>query len=315
MSPERIFLRVEIGFFQLPFEVIEGLVDRITEMQEIDIRGRNGPPAGHGIEVENLLPVVGAEDDDGEGFGDLSGLNEGEDLHEFVERSEAAREDDQGLGEVNEPEFPHEEIMEFEVEFSGDEGIGILLVGNADIEPDGFAVRERGASIGGFHDPRAAAGADDEMTAVGCQGFRPEGQAFGEFHRLGVVGGHAAPGLGPLEFFLKGIRHGCLFSARFVLGLLEGVFRRLEPAARDLRALDSGRTEKNHGVFDMIIVKAVQGFHEFGQNAQGAGIRAMHEFEVCVRLGWTQAWFVGHHTSFIENRGAPEPTLGVLGCG
>jgi hypothetical protein len=44
------------------------------------------------------------------------GLVEGEELEHFVERAEAAGEDDQRFGEVGEPVLAHEEVVELEVE-------------------------------------------------------------------------------------------------------------------------------------------------------------------------------------------------------
>ena len=45
------------------------------------------------------------------------------------------------------------------------EGVGLLLVGQLDVEPDGAAPAALGAAIGGLHDPRSAAG-DDQQTMV-----------------------------------------------------------------------------------------------------------------------------------------------------
>jgi len=61
----------------------------------------------------------------------------------FVHGAETARENHQGLSQVREPEFPHEEIVELEVKRGGDVGVGILLEGQIDVQTDCLAT--------GFH--------------------------------------------------------------------------------------------------------------------------------------------------------------------
>ena len=58
--------------------------------------------------------------------------------------------------------FAQKEIVKLKAEPFRDERIGSLLEGKADIETNGLAARQTGPTIGGFHNPRTAAGADDE---------------------------------------------------------------------------------------------------------------------------------------------------------
>ena len=46
----------------------------------------------------------------------LARLRQREDLEHLVERAEAAGKNDQRLGQVREPELPHEEVVELEVQ-------------------------------------------------------------------------------------------------------------------------------------------------------------------------------------------------------
>jgi len=90
------------------------------------------------------------------------GLYEGQNLHELIQGAESAGKNDHRFSQVYEPEFPDKEIMEFEIQLIGDESIGFLLLRDADVQSDGFPPGFTGASIGGLHHPRAAAGTDDE---------------------------------------------------------------------------------------------------------------------------------------------------------
>ena len=97
-------------------------------------------------------------------FASFLGLDQREDLEQFVHRAEAARENHQRLRQVREPELAHEEVVELEAEFAGDVRIGKLLERQTDVQPDGLAAGVRRAAVGRFHDARPAAGADHETV-------------------------------------------------------------------------------------------------------------------------------------------------------
>ena len=98
---------------------------------------------------------------------ELAGLRQSQDLEQFVEGAEAAGKHDQRARQVREPELAHEEVVELEAQLGRDVGIGALLVRQADVQADAAAAGERGAAVGGLHDPRAAAGAHDERFSGG----------------------------------------------------------------------------------------------------------------------------------------------------
>ena len=77
-----------------------------------------------------LVPVLAAVDDDQNFLGQLVGLGEGEDFEEFVHGAETAGEDDESLGEIGEPEFAHEEVVELEIQRRGDVLVGICSKGS-----------------------------------------------------------------------------------------------------------------------------------------------------------------------------------------
>ena len=59
----------------------------------------------------------------------ILGLNEGQDLEQLLHDAKTAGEYDDSLGQVDEPDLAHEKVMEFEIQFSADFGIVMLLKG------------------------------------------------------------------------------------------------------------------------------------------------------------------------------------------
>ncbi len=117
-------------------------------------------------------------------FGELACLQQREHFPKLVHCAEAARKNDEGFGNLREPKFAHEEIMKIEAELGTDVGVGELLVGQFDRKADGFAAGFDGAAIGGFHNARAAAGANDEAARPGSESERPGSNFVGEFAAL-----------------------------------------------------------------------------------------------------------------------------------
>jgi hypothetical protein len=95
---------------------LEGLLGRVGKLEELDVLGRDGAGIHQHVEVEDLLPILRAVDDDGDLLGQLLGLGQGEDLEHLVEGAEAAGKDHQRLGQVGKPQLAHEEVVELEVE-------------------------------------------------------------------------------------------------------------------------------------------------------------------------------------------------------
>ena len=89
-----------------------------------------------------------------------------EGFEHLVEGAESAGEEDHGRRAEDEVKLPQREVLELEAEVGGDEGIGLLLARELDVEPDRLAADVEGAAVGGFHDPRAASGDDHEITGV-----------------------------------------------------------------------------------------------------------------------------------------------------
>ena len=89
-------------------------------------------------------------------------LHEREDLEQLVARAEAARKNHERLRQVREPELPHEEVMELEMQAVGDVRVGALFEWQPDVEPDRLPSGLARAAIGRFHDPGTAARGHDE---------------------------------------------------------------------------------------------------------------------------------------------------------
>src|SRR5580692_7048706 len=110
-------------------------------MEEIQIVGGNGPILHQRFKVYDFLPKTGAVENNRNLLGELSGLDERENLEELVHGSKPAREDHQRLRQIRKPELAHEKVVELEVEFIGDIRVRELLERKSDVQPDGFAFR------------------------------------------------------------------------------------------------------------------------------------------------------------------------------
>jgi hypothetical protein len=109
--------------------------------------------------VDQAAPVVAAEEDDREAR-DLLGLDEREGLEELVEGAEAAGQDDEALGVLDEHHLPDEEVAEVQADV--DVRVQPLLERQLDAETDRDALRLQGALVGRLHRARAAARDDGE---------------------------------------------------------------------------------------------------------------------------------------------------------
>ncbi len=119
---------------------------------------------------------------------DLVGLPERKCLKEFVERAESSRKYHYGLGVIEKPEFSHEKIIELEIEFRGYMGIGVLFIGQFDVEADGFFTAPAGAAIGRLLDSRSAASAYVEFFPhLLLKGFAEFCQLVGELLGRNII--------------------------------------------------------------------------------------------------------------------------------
>src|SRR5271169_1467983 len=184
----------QVVFSQAFAEEGEGVFRSVDELEQVKVFGRDGAGVDEGLEVHDAVPVFTAVDYYENFFGKLVGLGEGEDLEKFVDGAEASGKNYEGFGEVGEPEFTHEEIVELEVERGGDVGIRVLLEREIDVEADAFASGFVGAEVGSFHDSGPSAGGDDKTTTAGGNLNGPFGEKVSQAARVFVVTGHVDSG-------------------------------------------------------------------------------------------------------------------------
>jgi hypothetical protein len=265
----------EVVFGEAVAEESEGVFGRVDELEQVQIVGGDGAGVDEGLEVHDAVPVFAAVDDDQNFLGKLVGLREGEDFEKFVDGAEAAGKNHQRFGEIGEPEFAHEEIMELEVERGGDVGVGILLEGQVDVEADALASGLVGAEVGGFHDAGTAAGGDDEAAAAGGNLDGPFGKEKSEAARVFVVAGHVDGGARALQIvFMVGGREVC-FIFFYAGEILPG----------GIASLKARRAEKDNGVLDLLPAKTRERFLIFGEDAQDAAVGAVDEGLILVGQG------------------------------
>ena len=135
------------------------------------------PHSAIGLKSRTCVPVLAAVEDDADLLRQLVGLHEREDLEQLVARAEAAGKDHERLRQVREPELPHEEVVELEVQAVGDVRVRALLERQPDVQADRLAAGLARAAVGGLHDARAAARRDDEAVVVGLERQAPAGRA------------------------------------------------------------------------------------------------------------------------------------------
>ena len=89
-----------------------------------------GVVTNHGLDINDGLPVFGAEEDDGDIGVCLAGFDHSKDFEDFVESTEAPWHNNDRADEVEEPEFTEEEVIEVEFEFWGDVVVSALFFWN-----------------------------------------------------------------------------------------------------------------------------------------------------------------------------------------
>src|SRR6266436_3983572 len=118
------------------------------------------------LEIDHLVPVLGAEEHDWHALARLARLHQCEDLEQLVERAIAAGEQHERFGQVDKPELAHEEVVEVKMEAPADIRVVEFLVRDRDGQPDTEPLGFESAAIGRLHDAGTATGADDEAPLL-----------------------------------------------------------------------------------------------------------------------------------------------------
>ena len=116
---------------------------------------------------------------------DLARLDQRQRLEQLVERPEAARQDHERVGVLHEHDLAGEEVAELDAEV--DVRVEALLLRQLDVAADRQAAALLAAAVGGFHDPRAAAG-DDRVAGLRPASARGRGPARSRVARLDARG-------------------------------------------------------------------------------------------------------------------------------
>jgi len=262
----------EVVFGEAVAKEREGVFGGIDKLEEVEILRGDGAGVDEGLEVHDAMPVFAAVNDDENFLGEFISLGKGEDFEKFVDRAEAAGKNHQRFGKIREPEFAHEEIMEFEVERGSDVGVWILFERQIDIEPDALSSSFVGAEVGGFHNAGASAGGDDETAAAGGNLNGPFGEQKSEAARVLVVAGHVDGGAGALQiiFVLSRGKFGFVF------------FRGGQILFCGVASLKAGGAEKDDGILDLLAAKARERFLVFREDTEYAAVGAVEERFVLV---------------------------------
>src|SRR5271170_5169904 len=159
---------IHVVFFEAGADIFEGFVDAVGELEHLVFLFVDSAPVDHGLPVEDLVPVFAAVNEDDVLLGEFPCLEEREHFPKLVHSAKTAGENDQGFGDLREPELAHEEVVKIKAELRADVSVRELLVGQLDGETDRFATGFDGAAIGGLHDTGPAAGTNYEAARPGA---------------------------------------------------------------------------------------------------------------------------------------------------
>src|SRR6266851_7658765 len=135
-------------------DAVPDLAGAFREPEQLAVFGVDGALVDQKIEVDGAAPIAFADQHHRQRL-DLSRLYQGQHLEQFVEGAVTAREGHQRPRAQQEVQLAQREIAETKAQLRGDVGIGILLVRQTDVEPDRLRADVEGATVGGFHHPRA----------------------------------------------------------------------------------------------------------------------------------------------------------------
>jgi hypothetical protein len=266
------------------------LFRRLGEPQELAILLVDHPLLGEEADVDGPPPVRLADEHDRNGL-DLAGLHQGQGLEQLVEGAEAARKDDQRPGPQQEVQLAQGEVVEAEAEVRRDVGIGILLVGQVDVEADGLGSHVVRSAVGGLHDPRPAAGRDDDAGILRARS--------GAAHQPTELASHvvvAALGEDPL-----GSRQPP-GDRRVVAGPRSGA-QLLDGSARGRRLADSRAAEDHDRMVDPVLLEQPLGLEVVQLQPNAARVVAAEEVDVEVGLAVARA---------LEDRPHASRGIGIL---
>src|SRR4051794_25820252 len=102
---------------QVFFQTIESFLRSVHDIEELQVVGRDHARIYQRLEVDDLVPVIGAIQQHDHFLRQLLGLRQGQNFEQLVERTKSAGEDHQRLRQVGKPQLTHEEVVELEVQF------------------------------------------------------------------------------------------------------------------------------------------------------------------------------------------------------
>lgn len=269
-------LRLHIILGQFADEVVFGLADGVADFEQRQVFFADDTPIEQVVPINERLPEFRAKEHHGDILFRFARLDEREHLKKFVERAKAAGERDERLGQVEEPVFAHEEVVELEGKLGRAIGIHRLLVRQADAQAKGRAAGFFRAAVGGFHDAGTAARADGEALRRVGDGLRPLRQLMRQFAGLFIIrrGRHVFARAVDLRLLVAG--NGGLFAN---FGFERGEFR-----LGDIKGLQPGGAEKDEGVFNMLAAQTAIGLGHLTHYADEAAFGAGEKSRVVVRL-------------------------------
>jgi hypothetical protein len=187
----RLEFRAGIGervFDEAAGNDIVGLIDAIGAVEQFDISGTDGAVFHQSVQVQDLVPVLCPKQHDRHAFLHLARLHQGKDLKELVERAEAAGEQHHRLGEIDKPEFTHEEVVKMKVHLVTDVWIVEFVAGNRDSQSNVQSFRFRSAAIRSLHNAGAASRTHHEAAFAVVKLLRPDRKPVREFSRRLIIG-------------------------------------------------------------------------------------------------------------------------------
>ena len=254
------------AFFGQPLcDDLVGFVHRIGAVENVEIAWADRAVFNERVEIDHLVPVFGAEQNDRHALAGFARLHQGQDLEHLVERAKTTREQHDRLGQVDKPEFAHKEVVEIKVQFSADIGVVEFFVRDRDRQSDIEPFRLGSAAIGGLHDAGTAAGADDKALLLLAELLRPFCQPLGELSRGFVIDRQRERHLRRLDALSGPLRLG-----------QHGLCRLLRAQPR--------RPHKDDRVLDVVALEAIERLQILRQHPQRARIPASQKAGVLISL-------------------------------
>ena len=121
---------------------------------------------GEMFPVDDLVPVLLAENHDGHTVAVFLGLDKGQQFEHFVEGAESAGEHHEGSSHLHEPVLTDKEVAELQVQFVVDVGVRVLFERKLDVEAGGGCAHIVCAAVARFHDTGTATGHNGETLVL-----------------------------------------------------------------------------------------------------------------------------------------------------